>query len=183
MADDHPSLSQARRVPRHTEEGGASAPPDAPTYESYIASFHGPTAPLSRDQWDRKNAFTKSELERKIAHYGGMLDRDIAEVRAGVSKATLPDTLLSCPKHNVVFQRDGGSCYVCQQERPRQDTRVIAHDDSHSIYISTHNAPMTPENAIRLAATLLESALRILDRRETAARDEALRTAKSTNTD
>lgn len=146
------------------------------TYEHYLASFHGPTAPLSRDEWERKHAFEQSELARKIAHYGAQLDADRAEVRdiiepAGISKPTLPNTLLSCPKHNVVFVRDGGSCYICQQERPRQDTRVIAHDDSYAVYISTHNAPLTPEHAIRLAATLLESALRILDRRETVARD------------
>ncbi len=92
----------ARSVPRHDEEGGASAPPDS-----------------------------------------------------------------ICPRHHVAYD-SAYHCMICERERPRQDLRVVSFDDNHSVYVSTHNAPLTPEQAIRLAATLLDSALRILDRRDDA---------------
>ncbi len=84
-----------------------------------------------------------------------------------------PDAI--CPRHHVAYD-SAYHCMICEQERPRQTARVTTHDDNHAIYISSHDTPLTPEQAIRLAASLLTSALRALDRRETLTRESTQRT-------
>lgn len=73
-----------RRVPRR-EEGGASAPPDAPL------TPHG-----------------ESELARKIAHYQRELDTDLASVQQTV----VPGLTTRCERHGVVHRVDQ-ECLLC----------------------------------------------------------------------